>query len=559
MNPSKNNAAAATSARSVGATVGIAALILLAVAPAKAEPPQSMVMHDHASMERLGSVSFATSCGPTVQPQFDRAVALMHSFQFGNAIDGFRAVLAADPNCAIAYWGIALSDWSNPFAGFKSPSQLAQGLKAVELGRALPVGSKRERAYLDAVANLYVGADHLDQDARLVAYESAMARVAADYPDDIEARIFYALALAAAADPADKTYAKQLKSGAILEGLFAKYPDHPGLAHYIIHAYDEPALASRAAEAARRYSEIAPSTPHALHMPSHTFTRLGDWQASISTNLASALAARAAGQPADELHANDYMVYAYLQTGQDRAAERLVAVSGEVFSHFDPAKANGAAPASAAYFAHAAIPARYVLERRAWAEAAKLQPLPTRFPYADAITYFARGLGAAHLHDIVGTQAAIASLDQIHGKLAGMGEDYWANQIDIQRREVAATLAYTTGKVAEALSELRAAAEMEGKSQLASVTPGPLQPASEMLGEILLDLKQPADASKAFEASLVQQPNRFWSLYGAARAAKLAGAQDKARRFYQKIVAISPDADRSGRQELAEAHRETKN
>jgi len=529
-------------------------LAIVVAADASAHDP----MHDHAAMERLGSVSFATSCNAAAQPRFDRAVALMHSFQFGPAIEGYRAVLEADPSCAIAYWGIALSSWSNPFAGFKSPAQLQQGVNAVKAGRALKAKTPREQAYLEAVAHLYVDADRLDQDARTLAYEQAMARLAAAYPKDIEARIFYALALAAAADPTDKTYAKQLKAGAILETLFAKYPDHPGLAHYIIHAYDEPALASRAAAAAKRYGAIAPSTPHALHMPSHTFTRIGDWQASIDTNLASAASARAAGQPADELHASDYMIYGYLQTGQDQAAGQLAEASAQVFARFDPAKANGAAPASAAYYARAAIPARYALERRDWAQAAKLDPVPSRFPYADSITYFARGLGAAHLHDGAGARAAIASLDQLHATLAKQGEDYWAEQTDIQRREVAAILALQEGHVADALTGMRQAADLEDKTQLASVTPGPLAPAREMLGEMLLAQDQPADALTAFEASLVQEPNRFWSLYGAAASARQAGDGAKAHAYFQKLLAMAQRAERPERPQLIEARQQTR-
>jgi hypothetical protein len=527
-------------------------LAILVAADASAHDP----MHDHAAMERLGNVHFQTSCNAAAQPRFDRAVALMHSFQFGPAIDGYRAVLEADPSCAIAYWGIALSSWSNPFAGFKSPAQLQQGLNAVNAGRALKARTPREQAYLEAVAHLYVDADRLDQDARAQAYEQAMERLAADYPKDIEARIFYALALAAAADPADKTYAKQLKAGAILETLFAKYPDHPGLAHYIIHAYDEPALASRAAGAAKRYGAIAPSTPHALHMPSHTFTRIGDWQASIDTNLASAASARAAGQPADELHASDYMIYGYLQTGQDKAAGQLADASAQVFARFDPAKANGAAPASAAYYARAAIPARYALERRDWAQAATLESVPSRFPYADSITYFARGLGAAHLNDGAGARAAIASLDQLHATLAKQGEDYWAEQTDIQRREVAAILALQEGHVADALAGMRQAADLEDKTQLASVTPGPLAPAREMLGEMLLAQDQPADALRAFEASLVQEPNRFWSLYGAAASARQAGDGAKAHAYFQKLLAVAQRADRPERPQLIEARQQ---
>ncbi len=504
-------------------------------------------------METLGSVSFSTSCEAKVQPPFNRAVALMHSFQFGPAIQAFHGVLAVDPACGMADWGIALSTWGNPFAGFKSPAQLEQGRKAVEQARAAGAKTARERAYIDAVGQLYVDDPHRGQAARQLAYERSMAAVSAAYPGDVEATIFYALALAAAADPADKTYAKQLKAGALLESLFAKYPDHPGLAHYIIHAYDKPALASRAAGAARRYGEIAPSTPHALHMPSHTYTRVGDWQASIATNTLSANAARAANQPADVLHASDYMVYAYLQTAQDAAAKRLVESSGESFAGFDAAHATGAAPASAAFFAHAAIPARYCLERRAWAEAAKLEPLPSTFPFADSITYFARGLGAAHEKDGAGARKAIEALEQIREKLTAQKEIYWANQSEIQRLEVEATLAFAEGHAEDALAEMRKAVAAEDQTETAAVTPGPLTPAREMLGNFLLELKRPGEALKEFEATLGKEPNRFWSLYGAAESAKRAGDRGTSETYFRKLLLMAKRADEPGRVELAEA------
>jgi hypothetical protein len=508
--------------------------------------------HQHTSTETLGSVTFETSCDAAVRLKFNRAVALLHSFQFGPAIQGFNSVLADDPTCTIANWGIALSNWGNPFAGFKSPAQLQQGLKVVEQAQALPAKTARERAYLDAVAHLYTAGPKVDQDSRLGAYEKSMASVAAAYPHDTEATIFYALALAAAADPTDKTYAKQLKAGALLEKLFAEQPNHPGLAHYIIHAYDQPALAARATEAAHRYGEIAPSTPHALHMPSHTFTRIGDWQDSVATNTSSAAAAEAAGQPADVLHASDYMVYAYLQIAQDASARHVVDSSEQAFLHYDPAHTTGAAPASAAYFAHAAIPARYCLERRAWAEAAKLEPLSSPFPYADAITYLARGLGAAHLNDSSTARASIASLEQIRDKLAKDGESYWSNQIEIQRREVAATLAFAEDHSENALTGMRGAADLEDKTEFATVTPGPLTPAREILGDMLLKLNRPTEALNEYEASLVKNPNRFWSLYGAAQAAMQAKEFHKASDYRQRLIAMTKKADGPARPALVE-------
>jgi hypothetical protein len=392
-----------------------------------------------------------------------------------------------------------------------------------------------------------------------LAYESAMDAVSVAYPDDVEASIFYALALAAAADPADKTYAKQLKAGAILESLFVQYPNHPGLAHYIIHAYDVPPLAARAIGAAQRYSAIAPSSPHALHMPSHTFTRVGDWQNSIDANIASAAAARRDGQMAEELHASDYMVYAYLQTARDSGAQHVVESSVEIFSRFDPAVlVSGAASPAAAYFARAAIPARYCLERRAWADAAKLELHSSPVPYADAITYFARGLGAAHGKDPAAARSAIESLEQMRDKLKAMKEDYWANQVEIQRQEVSAWFAFAKGDHQGAITAMRAAAELEDLTEKSAITPGPLAPARELLGELLLESKQPAEAFKEFEATLTTEPNRFRSLYGAAEAAKQAGNRLTAQTYFQKLLKVTEHADKPERQELVEARSETR-
>lgn len=531
----------------------LTALLLMVIALFVSRLASAQAQH-HTSPENLGSVKFSTSCSSTAQPQFNRAVALMHSFQFARAIEGLNAILASDPSCAIAYWGIALSNWGNPFAaGLKSQAQLEKGLKAIEQARAVGAKTERERAYVEAVAHLFTDAANTDQRSRILEYENATAAVSAAYPDDTEAAIFYALALAAAADPADKTYAKQLKAGAALEKLFVQYPNHPGLAHYIIHTYDFPPLAARAVGAARRYHAIAPSAPHALHMPSHTFTRVGYWQDSIDTNIAAAAAAQGEGQTAEELHASDYMVYAYLQTAQDSAARRSVESAVQIFSRFDPAVLlSGAAPPSAAYFARAAIPARYCLERRAWADAANLEPHPSPFLPADAITYFARGLGAAHLKDGAAARSAIASLEQIRDKLKTK-EGYWANQVEIQRREVSAWLAFAEGDRQGGVVGMRAAAELEDATEKNAITPGPLMPARELLGELLLELKRPAEALKEFEATLTKEPNRFRSLYGAAEAAKLVGDRQTAQTHFRELLKVAERGDKPGRPELAEA------
>jgi len=531
-------------------TTFITTVVLLASAVGHAQAD-----HHHESHETLGSVVFNTSCGRTVQPQFNRAVALMHSFQFRNAIEAFDAILVTEPSCSTAYWGIALSSWGNPFAaGLKSTAQLEQGLKAIKQAGVSPPKTERERAYVDAVAHLFTNAAITDQPSRKLGYENAMAALSAAHPEDTEAAIFYALAVAANADPADKTYAKQLKAGAILDKLFAQYPDHPGLAHYIIHAYDVPPLAARAIGAAQRYGAIAPSTPHALHMPSHTFTRVGDWQASIDANVAAAASARNAGQTPEELHATDYMVYAYLQTGQDNAAKRLAESAAEAFARFDPASPNtGAGSPATAYFARAAIPARYFLERKAWPDAAKLEAVSSPFPYTDAITYFARGLAAAHLKNRAATLSAIESLKQMREKLTTMKENYWANQVDIQRQEVSSWVAFADGDSQGALAGMRAAAAQEDQTEKSVVTPGPLAPARELLAELLLELKRPTEALKEFEATLTKEPNRFRSLYGAAEAAKLAGDRHTAQTYFQKLLEVAARGDKPGRQELAEA------
>ncbi len=433
---------------------------------------------------------------------------------------------------------------------------LEQGSKTIEQARAAGAKTPRERGYIEAVAHLYGDPANRDQRGRMVAYGNAMGEVSAAFPDDAEAAIFYALALAAAADPTDKTYANQLKAGAILEKLFVQYPNHPGLAHYIIHTYDVPALAGRAREAARRYSEIAPSTPHALHMPSHTYTRLGDWEASIRANVASAAAARAAGQSAEELHASDYLVYAYLQTGQDEAALKVVSSAEEIFAHYDSAVVGGAAGPPAAYFARAAIPARYCLERRDWAAAARLEVHPSPTAQADAITYFARGLGAARTKDVAGARSAAESLAQMRDKLKQRGEAYWANQVEIQRQEIAAWQMYAEGDSQAALAGLQAAAAEEDKTEKNVVTPGPLAPAREQLGELLLALKRPAEARKEFKATLEKEPNRLQALYGVAQAAKMAGDRADEESYLRKMLVVAGRADRPGRVEIAEARKE---
>jgi tetratricopeptide (TPR) repeat protein len=516
--------------------------------------------HEHggAADERLGTVNFSTSCNAAAQKVFNRAVALLHSFEFGRALDAFAATLETDPSCAMAEWGTALSRWSNPFApGLRAAPVLRQGRDAVKRAKALNPKTVRERAYIDAVSQLYDAFESVDQPTRIVAYRDAMQKVAEANPNDTEARIFYALAIAGAASPNDKTYAEQIKAGAILEQMIAKQPDHPGLAHYIIHSYDVPPLAGRALTAARRYAKIAPSAPHALHMPSHTFTRVGSWQESIETNIASAEVAKREGSTAEELHTMDYRTYAYLQTGQDAAARRLLDGLPEVKARFDPDAIGSAAPGSAGVFALAAIPARYALERGAWADAARLEPQASRYLYPEALTYFARALGGARSNDAATARAAIDGLRTIQDRLTEQKERYWAEQTDIQRRSASAWLALLEGRQDEALAEMRHAAALEDGTEKAAVTPGPLAPARELLGEMLLQLGRPGDALDEFERTLQREPNRFRTVFDAATAASRAGDVAKARRYYEMLLKICARADDPARPELVEAKRQT--
>jgi hypothetical protein len=480
---------------------------------------------------------------------------LLHSFQFSRAIEGFNQALGSDKTCAIAYWGIALSEWSNPFAaGMKDKGQLQAGKENAQRGIAAGAKTERERAYIVAVSKLYSSFESTSQQSRLVAYRDAMGDVAAKYQTDTEAQIFYALALAAAEEPSDKSYTARRKAGAILEKLFAQEPQHPGLAHYIIHTYDVPSLAQRALPAARRYAEIAPDAPHALHMPSHTFTRTGYWQESINSNVAAAATARRENQIAEELHATDYQIYAYLQTAQDEAAHRLLTSVPEVASRFDPKVViGGAGGPSAGYFALAAIPARYALERQDWKQAAQLTPKETPFPYTDAITWFARGLGAARLGQVSAAQQAMAALTQIRERLMTANEAYWAQQVKIQEIEVGAWLALANRKKEDALQQMKTATELEDGTEKNAVTPGPLAPARELLGEMFLEVNEPAQALDQFAVTLQKEPGRFQALYGAARSAQLSGKRQESQRFFRELLQVCQHADTPGRPELLEA------
>ena len=518
-------------------------------------PPSAQEAHQHAA-GALGTVRFANSCAPAVQPDFARGMALLHSFEFGPAIDAFAAVVAADPSCGIAWWGTAIAHWANPFSAVGRPAaQLRAGRTALERAAAAGAKTARERDYVAAAAPLYDRFESVDQATRMRAYRDAMARLAAKYPDDIEAAAFHAVALAAAADPGDKSYADQRKAGGTMERLWRREPDHPGLAHYVIHSYDVPALAPRAIAAARRYAKIAPAAPHALHMPSHTFTRLGYWQDSIDTNILSAAAARKAGSLFEEFHASDYQVYAYLQSGQDAAARQVVDDAAALLARGAGNRTVGAAPPSAGSYAAAAMPARYALERGDWAAAARLQPQASGVPFAEALTWFARALGAARVGDLATARPAVAELQQAIERLTAAKEAYWVEQVTIQRLGASAWLALAEGKQAEALAAMREAADREDRTEKAAVTPGPLAPARELLGEMLLQVEQPKAALAEFQRVMVKEPNRFRALAGAATAAAAAGNRGLARTLHAQLLAICPRGDAPGRPELEAARR----
>jgi tetratricopeptide (TPR) repeat protein len=524
-------------------SIALAALLVMAPPAAAQEKPAHAHGAPGQTQEKLGQVGFPVSCAPAVQKDFERAVALLHSFWYTAAVKAFTAVAEADPGCAMAYWGVAMS-WWYPLWEPPSPNALKQGWAAVEKARTAGGGTDRERDYIVAIEAFYKDADKLDHRTRALAYEAAMERLYLRYPTDREAAVFYALALDATALPTDKTYARQLKAGAILEKVFVEQPEHPGVAHYLIHSYDYPPMATRALDASRRYAKIAPSSAHALHMPSHIFTRLGLWQESVQSNADSAMAAKPDGDAQGQLHAMDYMVYAYLQLGQDGKARGVVdAVRG--FGRIE--RETGATA-----YAQAAVPARHALEKRRWAEAATLEPPETRYIHVTGITYFARAVGAARGGDLAAARRDVDRLQALREALVQAKQGYWADQVEVQRRAAAGWLARADGKNDEAVALLRAAADLEDSTEKHPVTPAPVLPAREMLGDLLLELGQARPALVEYEASLRREPNRFNGLHGAARAAELAGDTATAKQYYGQLVSLAAQAD-TDRPELARA------
>ena len=490
----------------------------------------------------LGDVHFETSCNEAAQSHVDRGMRYQHSFWYRESRASFDEALRADPKCTIAYWGIAQSLMANPFNP-TPPKNLAEGLALIQKATQLGAGTERENDLIRAVGVFYADFETLSQRTRTEFYTRAMDAVARRYPNDDEIQIYYALALDMSASPDDKTYANQLKAAAILEPISRRQPNHPGVAHYLIHTYDYPGLAAKGLDAAVRYARIAEAAPHAQHMPSHIFTRVGRWNDSITSNRAAATLAKAGNEPDDRLHAMDYMVYACLQVARDREAREIVDEMSTV-TGFNPDR-------NTAPFALAASPARYAVERGDWAVAARLPSRPSKFGYADAMTYFARALGAVRSGIPAAARADLERLADLRDRLRAAKDTYWAEQVDIQWQMIAAWLMHTDGKQAAALTAMRAAADAEDKTEKATVTPGPLVPARELYGALLLERGMAREALAAYEQAMAKEPNRFHSLAGAANAAERLGDTAKAKAYYAKLVAMTDGANGDRRELVA--------
>ena len=504
-------------------------------------PPSAKADSGAAPPAKLGTVAFANSCAAVAQGSFERGVALLHSFWFAEGDNAFREALDHDPSCAIATWGIASILIGNTFTVGPSPTDALRAQEAIERGRAIGAKTQRERDYIEAVAAYYDHFAERSHGTRMRSLSEAFEALADRYPDDDETQIFAALYMTASQSPADKSYGRALRAASMLEPQFVKHPDHPGVAHYLIHSYDYSALAQKGLPAALCYAGIAPDAYHALHMPSHIFTRVGAWKESIDTNARSIAEAKVENVINSVLHAMDYTVYAELQLGRDAEAE---AVAKEASSLF---KAD-----FVSMYARAAIPARYPVERGQWAEASSLpDPADSKYPFTEAMILFARGIGAARNGDPAAAQKDMARLSSIASTLKNAKNDYWAAEVETQRLSVAAWIALAEGKRDEALGLMGSAAEREDGSEKDPVSPGRILPARELLGDLLLELGRPAEALSAYKSSLVNDPRRLRSYNGAAQAAVAAGNADKARDYFSQIVEMT-DAN-SARPELITA------
>ena len=480
----------------------------------------------------LGKVDFPNSCSPAVQEQLQTGVAMLHSFYYSAAKRTFEEIAVQDNGCVIAAWGYASILMNNPLAGAgASPKDAEAAQVAIDKGRRMSGGTQRERDYLEAVAAYYQDFAKRPERERQLARAKAYEALAAKYPDDDEAQIFYAVYLAGTQLQSEQTYAAWLKAAGILEQQFRKYPQHPGVAHYLIHSYDAPPIAQKGMGAARRYAEIAPDAPHALHMPSHIFTRVGEWADSAATNLRSAESALKSKEPDQAAHALDYAAYAYLQLARDgearKATEEVLGYKG-----FNANIFTGS-------YAAAAMPARYALERADWKAAARLEPRPDKFAFTVAMTHFARALGAARSGDVGAAQGEVVRIAALGEQLKEAKNAYWAGEVEVMRLTASAWTAHAQRNSQTALDLMRRAADLEDKSDKHIVTPARLLPARELLGDMLLELKRPAEALKEYEASQLREPNRLRGYYGAGTAAAQAGERAKARQHFTRLVELA--------------------
>jgi tetratricopeptide (TPR) repeat protein len=521
------------------------AIPLLLVVPALADDAHH---HEELAPEQLGTVHFPTTCTETVQKSLERGVALLHSFWYEEAQKQFQQVAQDDPHCAMAHWGIAMSFWHQLW-NHPDAKTIKKGKAEVKKAKSLHSHDDREHGYVAAADAFYSGPKDRTYRARADAYSKAMEAAYEHHPEDLEAAAFYALSLLASAPDHDTTFANQKKAAAVLEKLFAEEPEHPGVAHYLIHSYDSPQMAPLGLPAARRYAKIAPAAPHALHMPSHIFARLGLWQDDIDSNLASIAATRKTaamhmGGEGHQFHAMDFLEYAYLQSGREAAAQHLI----DEVRAMSPMKDMYGMGFDPRLYALTAFPARYALELHHWADAAALQPVPDADASDTAITYWAQALGAARTGNLDQIRRNVAQLESIHRQLLHEKKPAFAEAVDQDREEASAWLARAEGKNDEALKTLRMIAdkeEAEGDEPLAI-------PAREMLADLLLDMNRPQEALAEYETDLKFNPNRFDGLYGAAHAAELAGKNDKANTYYTQLLQVCAGSS-SGRPELSRA------
>lgn len=489
---------------------------------------------------QLGTLEFATSCGDN--EKFSLAVKLLHSFEYEESEKVFAGIIDKNPDCAMAYWGVAMSNFHPLWAPPGEP-ELKKGSDAIEIARSISSKTARESGYIEAIGAFYKDWNKLDHRTRSIAYEKAMENLNAKYPGDKETAILYALALTGAADPADKTFQKQKKAGALLSSMYPNEPDHPGIVHYIIHTYDSPELAALALPAARKFAAVAPSSAHALHMPSHIFTRLGLWDECISSNLESVASAKCYAETAgikghwdEELHGMDYLVYAYLQKGDNAQVAKQYDYL-KTIQHVEPFNFKVA-------YAFASIPSRIALENRNWKDAAAIKVHKEdmswdKYQWQKAILHFTRLLGAVHTGQQATAARELKSLQEIQAGLLQQKDEYKAQQVDIQVKTGTAWIRHYEGKKEEALSLMRAAADQEDKTEKAAVTPGEVLPAKELLGDMLMAMNKPEAALVVYEENLKKHPNRFNGLYGAAMAAEKIGDMEKAKKYYGQLLSIA--------------------